>query len=1118
MAAPPPPRIDTWTWVATTLFRESNAAWAVDVTDPNCSTLKIALVQNGFELDDFSIFTQCAPEDIWFMKVGTDELNLVTKRKLTILLAFFHDSSRTIGRALDITTTTAAAFESYRVDMYDPNKSITHWNLETPEEIQSREKAEKKKETDVANWRKMQKPTKSDYKVFKSGQDWNRAHDDFLIAITAHNLEHLIDPTHVPTNPELDRLQQDWLYNILKATFVAPFARGIVKKNKTHKNTRDIWSQVCEHYNSSMVTDINVNKIGAFLNTARMHLINFNGTKEEQLMHWSEQLRIHTEMSTSPNSNDQAVNLLSLFVSGVPQLHSVLTQHKTSLRIAAPFAAAGAPPPVLGFDTYMALLLEQAAMMDSASKSKTSQSANYTEQDASDEEDGDYEANVHENDQGNNDEEQTLDQLMAYQMLQQGRRPSRKPFKKGTDKSDASKTSGKSTGRRKLWMDKETWFKLSKETRQLWSQVDADDAERIFKYAATRKEDPKQDVNTHEYIFDDDLKNDDQTEAEAPKVSANTHKLESNVAELELNVASTASSTNKTSFQENLKKDNTQKLLNMATSKTSKEEFNQLDINCVLAKNGKLSKPYRTKAELQGNAHETFERSDFTPSGYNYEVNITETERRERLRAMLLGDDANAEPVAPARVTESERRAQLRAMILGENNEVETTVPTSEINVDITGIEFSGSDVSNAMINDVTETVSHKSNDDHEEATIQGAEETSSLVMTTSEDDNKFSVNSTEITLSTDIANDNTKIQKDPTGRVYTSKLLSTKERMLVHLQESDEVPLSSLPAPYGYMSGKYSEIPKPSPAIEKYQDDTETKNQPRKVSTDVLQTGGEIHPRTTSQGENPQLSTSTTDTRTYAAITSSIPITKSTYGLSEAPKTWVKKGLQLLPDKSSNPNDADYDSDQLPELDDINLNDDNTPQDGYQDEFEPLDDDDLETLRREFFDPSAALNRNTVDTSVDCFYGPYPFQQDDLDNNGDGVASLPTPSTDDGFTKVTKKQKSAFNRRGKNKKKKTSKGIMGHIKKAASNACAVMSPQAYKHKNSDSENSKASPSDNSKGSGSVSHKSSTSKSSDSKVKDGDFTPPKTKNVITSPPVTRNRDPKNKKDFGQAGS
>jgi hypothetical protein len=187
-------------------------------------------------------------------------LPIAKVRKLIILSAFYQAACRTRKGMISIISTTKIQFDEYRTGQYDPNKPILPWN--TPLVNPSDE---------LSNWKKIAKPNRGDYKEFRDETTWSRSKERITTTLHAHDLHHLIDENHVPTNIPLDKIQSQWLYKIFQDIMQAPTAKTIVTNYLTSKDTRRCWKEICEHFDQSMSTEIKCNQVSSYLTSNRFH-------------------------------------------------------------------------------------------------------------------------------------------------------------------------------------------------------------------------------------------------------------------------------------------------------------------------------------------------------------------------------------------------------------------------------------------------------------------------------------------------------------------------------------------------------------------------------------------------------------------------------------------------------------------------------------------------------------------------------------------------------------------------------------------------------------------------------------------------------------------------------
>jgi hypothetical protein len=68
----------------------------------------------------------------------------------------------------------------------------------------------------------------------------------------------------------------------------APMAKLIIVKHKTSKDTHKIWKEVCEHYDSAMLTQIKVQEILKHSNGTKLAQINWRGSQQSFISDWQD--------------------------------------------------------------------------------------------------------------------------------------------------------------------------------------------------------------------------------------------------------------------------------------------------------------------------------------------------------------------------------------------------------------------------------------------------------------------------------------------------------------------------------------------------------------------------------------------------------------------------------------------------------------------------------------------------------------------------------------------------------------------------------------------------------------------------------------------------------------
>ena len=367
------------------------------------------------------------------MRDDTHPLPLTHRRNLRCLLAHYHGACREMKRLMEPTTIAKAKFDEFRVGKHNHDDKIVPWNVALPT----------KSDEALAAWNKSVRPNRLDYAVFKDEAHWTKAKESFLVTLDAQNLSMMAQDGYVvtPTEKEVDDRRKNWLYKIMQDSFQAPAAKTIVKEHKEHKDTREIWKAVCNHYDKSMTSRLTAQKISSYLTSTRLHTLSWNGTQSNFILHFKEQYRQYNEIATERYSDGLAIQFLEAALSGTPNLSQVLTTRRNAI-------AAASTGHVITFDEYVAALLEQTQVFDAGRKTSSNprvqrrvNQMEITFDDDTTESIGTYEVESH-------DMETDIGSLMVNQ----------------NDTSLAPQ-------RQRVWMDQATWKSLSEDDRSIWLKL-----------------------------------------------------------------------------------------------------------------------------------------------------------------------------------------------------------------------------------------------------------------------------------------------------------------------------------------------------------------------------------------------------------------------------------------------------------------------------------------------------------------------------------------------------------------------------------------------------------------------------------------------------------------------
>jgi len=345
---------------------------------------------------DFIYLTADAIDKLTYTAKGVETpLPLGNKLQLRALLAYYHELSHKKQGGININGPgrTLAEFKAFRATSYDPTQPIVPWWKMTA------------KSEGLSNWNKSIKPNARDFKPFREMNLWTEYKESFLITLEAQNLTHLVEKNPIIHDDDLDKAQRKFMYKVMKDNFLHHEAKSIVKKYTVNKDTRRIWEELCEFYDSSITTAMNADVLMTYLADVKLHKANWSRGQGEFINHYKIQKNKFNEIAPdSMISDPHAVRMLHNVVSGTPNLAPVLNQYRQARK------AAGASINI-SFDEYCTLLSEQAQVYDNANtRTKSSYRRTANVHDVIDD-NMEYEANVHEADD-DDDQEPDLSEIL----------------------------------------------------------------------------------------------------------------------------------------------------------------------------------------------------------------------------------------------------------------------------------------------------------------------------------------------------------------------------------------------------------------------------------------------------------------------------------------------------------------------------------------------------------------------------------------------------------------------------------------------------------------------------------------------------------------------------------
>jgi len=269
-------------------------------------------------------------------------------------IQFYHHLCRTNGTAIDIKNIQVHTFQEFRTSVFDPTTPILPWGRVTSSPVTSND-------SEVKEWKKNVKPSKSDYKEFKDGTFWPITREDYLQVMSAHNLDHMIDPDVRlnPPNKELYDLQANWMYNLMSNIMTEPMAKSIVQSYRDTKDIPAIWAEIDEYHSTSTACESRMTQISTFLTSIRFAQTTWKGKQRDRILNFQRLFNLYNEISPldARFSDRQGVMFLDQAALGVPNLENVKSNDETSRKASKNYTP-------LKFQEYIILMTHAAEKHD----------------------------------------------------------------------------------------------------------------------------------------------------------------------------------------------------------------------------------------------------------------------------------------------------------------------------------------------------------------------------------------------------------------------------------------------------------------------------------------------------------------------------------------------------------------------------------------------------------------------------------------------------------------------------------------------------------------------------------------------------------------------------------
>ena len=200
------------------------------------------------------------------------------------------------------------------------------------------------------------------FKEMKKTKEWEQWDTQFRADVTTQGLSNILDPNYIPATYDdkmLFREQQHYMYAVFVRVLKMDKGKAIVRKYKGTYDAQSIYRELQEYASKSTQAVIDANTLLQYITTASLSDGSWNGTTEQFVLHWLEQVRLYEELvdASAALSDSVKLTLLTNAVRGHTKLSSV---HNVAIQLASHFGHA------VDFTKYSELLLSECAQVDSA--------------------------------------------------------------------------------------------------------------------------------------------------------------------------------------------------------------------------------------------------------------------------------------------------------------------------------------------------------------------------------------------------------------------------------------------------------------------------------------------------------------------------------------------------------------------------------------------------------------------------------------------------------------------------------------------------------------------------------------------------------------------------------
>jgi hypothetical protein len=219
-----------------------------------------------------------------------------------------------------------------------------------------------KKEQMISDFRKGMKRELQPYPKLTDEKNWDNFRRSVTVIARAQGVENFLDPNYRPMSRDdaiLWNEVQKYGYSVLHHILLTDKGKTIVRQHEHDYDAQAVWTKFTHHMTQSVKAQIQRTSLLQYITNSRLDT-RWNGTAEQYILHWQQQVRALHELTPNPDDHLSDPILMVMLQNAVHQVHD-LRQVRTNLDFNR--AKTGQD---ITYVAYSTLLLEAAVAYDSS--------------------------------------------------------------------------------------------------------------------------------------------------------------------------------------------------------------------------------------------------------------------------------------------------------------------------------------------------------------------------------------------------------------------------------------------------------------------------------------------------------------------------------------------------------------------------------------------------------------------------------------------------------------------------------------------------------------------------------------------------------------------------------